>query len=125
MCVTNVQGTAGSCCQEPLLLESPGALSVPPLLTCDACCGLPGKCVGDSILRLFTGALVILYHIDTLCLYPPKFHTFRKKAGDTGPAVTQRLGLYLSVRAFGALSVHPNLGLLASSRSERGFSGLL
>lgn len=80
MCVTNVQGTAGSCCQEPLLLESPGALSVPPLLTCDACCGLPGECVGDSILRLFTGALVILYHIDTLCLYPPKFHTFGKKA---------------------------------------------
>lgn len=106
MCVTYVQGTAGSCCQEPLLLESPGALSVPPLLTCDACCGLPGEHAGDSILRLFTGALVIIYHIDTLCLYTPKFHTFRKKAGDTGPAVIPRLGLYLSACAFGTLSVH-------------------
>lgn len=62
MCVTYVQGTAGSC-QEPLLVESPGALSVPPLLTCDACCGLPGEHAGDSILRLFTGALVIRGYI--------------------------------------------------------------
>lgn len=94
MRVTKVQGTAGSCCQEPFLLKSPGAHSS---LTCDMCCELPGGHFGDSILRLFTGALAIIYHVDILCLHTHKSQTFRRKAGDTGRAITQRPGLYLSV----------------------------
>lgn len=61
--------------------------------------------------QAFHCGLVILYHIDTLYLYPPTFHTFRKKAGDMGPAVIPRLGLYLSACAFGTLSVHSRQGL--------------
>lgn len=106
MCVTNVQGTAGSCCQEPLLLESPGALSVPPLLVCDVCCGLPGKHVGNSILRLFTGALVIIYHRDTLSYVLPNFTLLERRLVTQALLSSSDLGfVYLwTVRAFGALS---------------------